>query len=602
VSHEDMPVFTLKHIPSITERRTLSGGKFILQMRGQTTKRSIMSSLRKLTVLVGVFFFIGFVPAPTIARTEQAKSGLVVADSELASRAGMNILQRGGNAVDAAIATALALSVVDQASSGLGGGGFMVIYRAKDKKSFALDFRETAPAAARRELYMKDSRAVPGLSLTGALAVGVPGEVAGLIEAHKKFGTLPLVVLAAPAIQLASDGFPVDGALGVAIKRQFTNMKRFPDLGRIFTPNGEVPKQGARIRQTELAETLKAIVRQGAGVFYRGWVGAAIVETVKKAGGVMTLDDLKNYRAVWREPLIGWYRGRTVITMPPPSSGGVALLEMLNVLEGYKLTEFKHNSTDYLHLLSETMKHAFADRAAHLGDPDFVHVPIRKLTAKQYAAWIRNRIAPDKTRPVSFYGYYNYDAEKGGTTHFSVIDRFGNAVSCTQSVNTRFGSKLLSVPTGIVLNNEMDDFAIHPETGNTYGLIGNQANSLEPKKRPLSSMSPTIILRGGRPELVVGAAGGPRIINATLQTIVNRLDFNMPVKQAVGSARIHHQWIPERLRVETGIESEVKKALEQRGHAIREQDALGVVQAITWDGSTMNGVADPRKAERARTD
>ena len=371
-----------------------------------------MPSFRKLTVLVSFFFFIAYLPAPAVARTEQSNSGLVVADSEHASQAGMEILKRGGNAVDAAIATALALSVVDQASSGLGGGGFMVIYRAKDKKSFALDFRETAPAAARRELYMKDGKAVPALSLTGALAVGVPGEVAGLVEAHKKLGTLPFAILAAPAIKLASEGFPIDPALRVAVDRMQKNMKLFPDLGRIYMPRGEVPKEGDLIRQAELAETLKAVAPQGAPVFYQGWIGQAIVETVKRAGGVMTPEDLKNYRAVWREPLIGSYRGRTVVTMPPPSSGGVALLEMLNVLEGYKLDEFKHNSAFYLHLLTEAMKQAFADRAAHLGDPDFVHVPIRKLTAKEYAAWIRNRIAPDKTRPVNFYGYYNYDAEK----------------------------------------------------------------------------------------------------------------------------------------------------------------------------------------------
>ena len=561
-----------------------------------------MRTFNKFRFLVSFCFLASFLGADAPAQSVKFTSGLVVADSELASQAGMEILKRGGTAIDAAIATALALSVVDQASSGLGGGGFMVIYRAKDKQSFALDFRETAPAAARRELYMRDGKPAPPLSLTGALAVGVPGEVAGLVEAHKKFGTLPLAVLAAPAIKLASDGFPLDAALRIGIERGRANMKRFPDLGRIYTPTGEVPKQGDLIRQPELAETLKAVAQQGARVFYQGWIGQAIIETIKNEGGVMTLDDLKNYKAVWRTPLIGSYRGRTVITMPPPSSGGVALIEMLNVLEGYKLDEFTHNSAFYLHLLAETMKHAFADRAAHLGDPDFVHVPIRKLTAKEYAAWIRNRIAPDKTRPAIFYGYNNYDAEKGGTTHFSVIDRFGNAVACTQSVNTRFGSKLLSAPTGIVLNNEMDDFAIHPETGNAYGLIGNQANSLQPKKRPLSSMSPTIILNGNRPELVVGAAGGPRIINATLQTILNVLDFKMPVKQALEAARIHHQWIPERLSVEARIEAEPKKSLEQRGHAIREQNALGVVQAITWDGSTMTGAADPRKVERARTE
>ncbi|MSP37916.1 MAG: gamma-glutamyltransferase [Deltaproteobacteria bacterium] len=559
-----------------------------------------MRALLKIRFIVCLVFVLNVFTVGVGAQS--AGSGLVVADSELASRGGMEILQRGGNAVDAAIATALALSVVDQAASGLGGGGFMVIYRAKDQKSFALDFRETAPAASRRELYTKDGKAVPSLSLSGALAVGVPGEVAGLVEAHKKFGTLPLTVLAAPAIKLASEGFPIDPAMRVAVDRMQKNMLQYPDLGRIYMPKGEVPKDGDLIRQSELAETLKAIAQQGAAVFYQGWVGQAIVETLKNAGGVMTLDDLKNYKAVWREPLIGSYRGKTVITMPPPSSGGVALLEMLNVLEGFKLAELKHNSSDYLHLLSETMKHAFADRAAHLGDPDFVHVPMRKLTAKEYAAWIRGRIAMDKTRPTNFYGYYNYDAEKGGTTHFSVVDRFGNAVATTQSVNTRFGSKLLAPRTGIVLNNEMDDFAIHADTGNVYGLIGNRANSLEPNKRPLSSMSPTIILNGNRAELIVGAAGGPRIINATLQTIVNVLDFKLPVKQAVEAERIHHQWLPERLGVEGKLGAEQKKALEARGHVVREQSALGVVQAITINASGVNGAVDPRKVERARTE
>ena len=558
--------------------------------------------MMRLRLLFSFLLVFAFLQSTAGGQTIQSSAGLVVADSELASQAGMEILRRGGNAVDAAIATALALSVVDQASSGLGGGGFMVIYLAKEQKSFALDFRETAPAASQRELYMKDGQPVPSASLTGALAVAVPGEVAGLIEARKRFGSLPLPLLAAPAIKLAGEGFPVDATLRVAIERQQANMKRFSDLGRIYMPRGEPPKEGDRIRQPELAEALKAIAKNGAQDFYGGWIGQAIVATIKKAGGVMTLDDLKKYRPVWREPLIGSYRNRTVITMPPPSSGGVAILAMLNILEGYKLADFEHNSAPYLHLLSESMKHAFADRAQFLGDPDFVHVPVGKLTGKNYAEWMRKRIAPDKTRPPAFYGYYNFNAEKGGTTHFSVIDRFGNAVACTQSVNTRFGSKLLVPQTGMVLNNEMDDFAIHSEVGNVYGLIGNEANSLQPGKRPLSSMSPTIILRGKRPELVVGGAGGPRIITATLQTIVNILDFAMPVASAVSSPRVHHQWLPDRLNVEPKIAPETKKALEQRGHVLRDQTSLGVVQAITWEGAKMSGIADPRKVERARTE
>jgi gamma-glutamyltranspeptidase / glutathione hydrolase len=561
-----------------------------------------MRSAKPSRLFVVLFLVILSFRADANDLTLKSSAGLVVADSELASAAGMEILKRGGNAVDAAIATAFALSVVDQASSGLGGGGFMVIYRAKDQKSFALDFRETAPRASSRELYMKDGKPVASLSLTGALAVGVPGEVAGLVEARKRFGTLSLATLVAPAVKLASDGFPLDATLRIAIERQQSGMKRFADLGRIFMPNGEVPKEGEVIRQAELAETLKVIAQQGAEIFYQGRIAEAIAETIKNNGGVMTIEDLKNYKAVWREPLIGTYRNRTIVTMPPPSSGGVALLEMLNILEGYKLDQLQHNSPAYLHLITETMKHAFADRAQFLGDPDFVHVPIRKLTSKDYALWMRGRISPDKTQPPNFYGYYNYNAEKGGTTHFSVIDRFGNAVSCTQSVNTRFGSKLIAARTGIVLNNEMDDFAIHSGVGNVYGLVGNEANSLQPNKRPLSSMSPTIILQNGRPELVVGAAGGPRIISATLQTILNVIDFHMPVGAAVEAPRIHHQWLPERLNVETKIGEEARKGLAQRGHTLRQQTELGVVQAITWQDSTMSGVADSRKTERARTE
>jgi len=532
---------------------------------------------------------------------QRAASGLVVSDSALATKAGMESLERGGNAVDAAIATALALSVVDQASSGLGGGGFMVIYDAKERRVHALDFRETAPQAARKELYMKDGKPMPSFSLTGGLAVAVPGEVAGLLAAFKRFGSLPLQALAAPAIKYATEGFPLEAALRFAIDRQHGTMKKFPDLARIFLSKDEVPAQGELIRQPELGETLKAIASQGTEFFYQGWIAQAIVDTVKKEGGILTLDDLKNYKAVWREPLIGQYRKRTVIAMPPPSSGGVALLQMLNVLEGHGLNKLPHNEGTYLHLLAEAMKHAFADRAQYLGDPDFVKAPLAMLMSKDYAAWIRGRISPVKTQPAKFYGLVNFKAEQGGTTHFSVVDRFGNAVACTQSVNTRFGSKVLAAKTGIVLNNTMDDFAIHP-SGNVYGLVGNEANALQPRKRPLSSMAPTIILQGERPEIVVGGAGGPRIISATLQTILNLIDFQMPVKQAVGSPRIHHQWMPDNLIVEADIPAEAKRSLERRGHSVRERGGAGVVQAIMVKQGKANGAVDPRKEERARTE
>jgi gamma-glutamyltranspeptidase/glutathione hydrolase len=362
-----------------------------------------------------------------------------------------------------------------------------------------------------------------------------------------------------------------------------------------------VPAQGEIIRQPELANTLKAIASRGGDIFYHGWIGEAVAETIKKYGGALTAEDLKNYKAIWREPLLGAYRKRTVITMPPPSSGGVAILQMLNVLEGHQLNRLPHNSATYLHLLTEVLKHAFADRAQYLGDPDFVAAPVARLVSKDYAAWIRARIAAAKTQPTKFYGFVNFKAEQGGTTHFSVIDRNGNAVGCTLSVNTRFGSKLLAAKTGIVLNNEMDDFSIHP-SGNVYGLTGNEANSLQPKKRPLSSMSPTIILRGARPELIVGAAGGPRIISATLQTILNVIDHRMPVDKAVNAPRIHHQWLPERLDVENDLAQETRNSLERRGHGIRESRAIGVVQAIVAGRRGASGAADPRKVERARSE
>jgi gamma-glutamyltranspeptidase/glutathione hydrolase len=548
-----------------------------------------------------VFFFVIFFVGASPNDAQQRGAGLVVSDNKLATEAGMEILSRGGNAVDAAIATAFALAVVDQAASGLGGGGFMMIYDARDKRAHALDFRETAPEAARSDLYVRNGKLAPALSLTGGLAVAVPGEVAGLLTAMKRFGSLPLAVLMTPAIRLATEGFPLDASLRYAIERQLSNMKKFPDLGRVFLVKDEVPPEGEIIRQAELAQTLKAIVAEGGEVFYQGWVAKAIVDTVRKEGGVLAFDDLGSYKPVWREPLVGSYRNRTVITMPPPSSGGVALIQILNVLEGHQLKQLAHNSGTYLQLLAEAMKHAFADRAQYLGDPDFVKAPISTLISKDYATWIRGRISPIKTYPAKYYGLRNFKSEQGGTTHLSVLDRFGNAVACTLSVNTRFGSKILVPKTGIVLNNEIDDFAIYP-SGNVYGLVGNEANALQPKKRPLSSMTPTIILQGDRPELIVGAAGGPRIISATLQTIVNVLDFHMPVKEAVEAPRIHHQWMPEEINVETKLAPEAKKSLERRGHTVKERTGLGVVQAILAKRSKIGGAVDSRKEERGRSD
>ena len=553
---------------------------------------------RKIWPLIFTLLFFLVVAWPSFSSAQQG--GSVVSDNELATKAGMEILKAGGNAVDAAVATAFALGVVDQSASGLGGGGFMVIYQAKEKKAHALDFRETAPAAARREQYLKDGKPVQSLSLTGPLAVAVPGEVAGLAEALKRFGTLPLATVMAPAIRYAANGFPLQTRLRYAVERQLPNIRKFSDLARVMLVKDEVPGEGELLRQRELGESLKAVAEQGPPVFYQGWIAQAIVERLKKEGGVLTLDDLKGYKPVWREPIIGRYRKWMVITMPPPSSGGIALIQMLNILEGYKIGSLPQNSATYLHLVAETLKHAFADRAQYLGDPDFAQIPTEKLISKEYASWIRGRISSAKTYPPKYYGLASFQAEKGGTTHFGVVDMSGNAVSCSLTINTQFGSKVLVPETGIVLNNEMDDFAIHPGTPNVFGLIGTDANSLQPKKRPLSSMTPTVILEGDRPALVVGGSGGPRIISATLQTVLNVLDFRMPLKKAVESPRIHHQWMPDEIVVESKIPPNTRKSLERLGHKVQERNSLGLVEAITVRRSKMAAEPDPRKEEWIR--
>jgi gamma-glutamyltranspeptidase/glutathione hydrolase len=542
--------------------------------------------------LLAVFLFIS---ANAVAQS----TGTVVSDNPLATQAGMEVLNAGGTAVDAAVATAFALAVVDPSASGLGGGGFMVIYQAKEKKAHALDFRETAPAASKREQYMKGGKPVASLSLTGALAVAVPGEVGGLTEALKRFGTMPLPGVMAPAMRFATDGFVIQPRLRSALERQLGNIRKSADFARVMLVKNEIPTEKEMLRQGELGAALKAIAEQGPEVFYQGWIGQAIAERIKKEGGVLTLEDLKGYKPVWREPIVGRYRKWTVITMPPPSSGGVALLQMLNTLEGYQLGPIAHDSPTYLHLVAEAMKHAFADRAQHLGDPDFAQIPVDKLISKEYAAKIRSRISSTKTYPPKYYGLGVSPPEKGGTTHFSVLDRFGNAVACTLTINTQFGSKVFVPEAGIVLNNEMDDFAIHPGAPNVYRLLGADGNSLQPKKRPLSSMAPTVILEGDQVALVVGAAGGPRIISATLQTILNVLDFRMPVKEAVEAPRIHHQWMPDELVVEGKISPGSKTSLERLGHKVTERNSLGLVEAVSVQKSKVSGAADPRQEEPA---
>ena len=548
-----------------------------------------------------VFVVFLFIAQAIPSFAQQGPKGIVVADNSLASQAGMKILEQGGNAVDAAVATAFVLGVVSPASSGLGGGGFMVIYQSKERKAHALDFRERAPAAAKKNLYVKNGRALPKLSRNGALAVAVPGEVAGLVEVLKRFGSLPLETVISPAMLYAQKGFPIQSKLHRAVNRQLPTIRKDPNFARIFLKADGTPyESGETVRQPELGETLKAISREGPRVFYEGWIATAITEHLKKSGGIITLEDFKEYKPVWRGPILGNYRNRLVVTMPPPSSGGIALLQILNVLEGYRLNQFRHNSATYLHLLTEASKFAFADRARYLGDPDFVKIPTQRLLSKEYATWIRSRISAVKTRPAKFYGLASYGPKDGGTTHFGVLDANGNAVSCSLTINTTFGSKVMVRETGIILNNEMDDFSIKPGVPNTYGLIGGHANSVAPKKRPLSSMTPTIILEGDRPILIVGASGGPRIISATVQTILNALDFGMPIKEAVTAPRIHHQWKPDDLRVEDQIPQDTRASLKRRGHRVKESRSIGTVQGVLVREGAISGQADPRRNKKPR--
>ena len=519
--------------------------------------------------------------------------GVVVADHDAAVRAGMEILEQGGNAVDAAVATAFALAVVDPASSGLGGGGVMVVYQSREKKAHALDFTAVSPAAA-PALYQDGADVGRARLESGALAVAVPGTVAGLAEALKRFGRLPLQAVLAPAIRFATEGSRVAPALRRVIADNLPALRQRDNFSRIFLSSAGAPHEvGGIIRQPELAETLTTIAREGAAAFYEGAVGQAIAARIEKDGGAVTLDDLNSYEPVWRRPLIGSYRGRTVITAPPPSAGGLALVGLLNVMEGYGPDQFRHNSGAYLHLVAETTKAGTADLLEYLGDPDSNEVPVQRITSRERASAVRKRISLDRavalprTRP----------AENGGTDHIGVLDGDGNAVSMSLALGSPFGARVLVRETGIILNNQMRNFS--PD--GLAAPAGNGPNTLKPRKRPVNGMTPAILLEDGRPVLIIGASGGSQITGAVLQTILNVLDFRMPLTPAVAAPRIH---VPadggQTVEVEPAVSGEAVKALQGKGHAVRRKPRLGAVQAIRVEGKSIIGASDPRKAEAAR--
>ncbi len=509
-------------------------------------------------------------PVITPAQTILAHNGVVVAQEQRAARIGVEILDRGGNAVDAAVAVGFALAVTYPRAGNIGGGGFMVVHLAKTSQNIAIDYRETAPAAASASMFLDtQGNPDPAKSRDSALSIGVPGTVAGLALAYEKYGSgnLSLAELIAPAITLARNGVEIVDDIADTLPQAQARIARWHSSAPVFlNSDGTVLMPGQDLLQPDLAATLRTIARDGPKGFYEGPVAEKLVASVRKAGGIMTVDDLKNYHAILRKPARGTYRGYDIVSMPPPSSGGVHLIEMLNILEGYDLPARSREQS--LHDMIEAMKRAYADRAVFMGDPDAVTVPAAGLTSKEYAASLRAQIGEQSTPSAEIRAGRPADFEGRNTTHFSVIDHDGNAVSNTYTLNFSYGVGLVAEGTGVLLNNELDDFTAKPGTANAYGLLGYNANLPGPGKRPLSSMTPTIVLEDGKPFLITGSPGGSRIINTVLQVIVNVIDFHMPVGQAVSAPRVHQQWQPDEVSVEPGFAPEVLDALTKRGHTI----------------------------------
>jgi gamma-glutamyltranspeptidase / glutathione hydrolase len=532
------------------------------------------------------------------AQTILARNGMVVAQEQRAARIGVEILDRGGNAVDAAVAVGFALAVTYPRAGNIGGGGFMVIHLAKTGEDIAIDYRETAPAAATETMFLDASgEADPKKSRDSALSIGVPGTVAGLALAHAKYGSgnLPLAELIAPALTLARNGVEIVDDIADTLPQAQARIARWSSSAPVFlNSDGHVLMPGQDLLQPDLAITLRTIAAEGPKGFYEGPVAEKIVASVRKAGGIMTTEDLKNYSAVVRTPVRGNYRGYDIISMPPPSSGGVHLIEMLNILETYDMAALGAGTPQSLHLLVEVLKRAYADRAAFLGDPDAVKIPISGLLSKKYAASLRATIG-DKATPAADIKPGRPDIYEGdNTTHFSVIDRDGNAVSNTYTLNFSYGVGLVAEGTGVLLNNELDDFTAKPGTANAYGLIGYTSNLPGPRKRPLSSMTPTIVMKDGKPVLITGSPGGSRIISTVLQVIVNAIDFRMPIEAAVSAPRLHHQWQPDEAIVEPGFAPDVLDELTRRGHKIVPVPPLTAVNSIAITAEGYVGAADRR--------
>lgn len=530
----------------------------------------------------------------------KGRKGAVVSAEPQASAVGLAVLRGGGNAVDAAVATFLALAVTHPQAGNLGGGGFMVI-RMADGRSAALDFREMAPGGAHRDMYLqKDGSVHPDRSLWGALAGGVPGSPAGLVAVLERFGSKPLKELTAPAIELARKGIEVDHFLAGALRAKRRILGRFAGTKKVFFDGERTLAQGSRLVQEDLAQTLERFAAGGFDGFYKGETARRFAAHQQQTGGLITEQDLAGYKVRWREVVRGTYRGHEILSMPPVSSGGIAVVQMLNILEHFDLKQAGYGSSQTLHWMAEAMKRAYADRARWLGDPDHYEVPRKGLLAKDYAKKLRASIRDDKASTVA-HGLPAGAKESDDTTHFSVVDAAGNAVSCTTTINSSFGSGLVIDGLGFFLNNEMDDFSAKPGVPNQFGLVGGEANAIAPRKRPLSSMTPSIVLKDGKLRMVLGSPGGGRIINTVLQVILNVVDHEMPVEYAVRVPRIHHQWKPDHIFHERGgMPADVRAGLERRGHKIGSRRVIGRCQAIEIrpDGVRV-AAADPRSGGAA---
>lgn len=528
-----------------------------------------------------------------------ARNGMVSSQERRASEIGVEILKRGGNAVDAAVATGFALAVTLPRAGNLGGGGFMLVHVARTGETIAIDYRETAPAAATRDMFL-DSKGDPDpvKSRDSGLSVGVPGTVRGLALAHGKYGSgkFSLAQLIEPAARLAREGVPVEDDLADSLPAVAPKFARFPASAAVFLRDGKALRRGDTFIQADLATTLEAIRQQGPDAFYSGRIASQIAAAVRDVGGVMTEADLAAYKPVLRPVVRGSYRGYEIASMPPPSSGGVHLVQILNILEGYDLKAMGAGSAAALHALAEAMKPAYADRATFLGDPDRVKVPVKGLTSKKYAEGQRAAIDLSKARKadeIKSGDPLPYESDQ--TTHFSVVDSEGNAVANTYTLNFSYGMGMIAAGTGVLMNNEMDDFSAKTGAQNAYGLVGGDTNSVHPGARPLSSMTPTFLFRDGRLVMVTGSPGGSRIITTVLQVIVNVVDFGMNIAEAVAAPRIHHQWKPDAIMIETGFSPDTLKMLVDRGQSVRLGTTSGSANSILITPEGMTGASDPRQ-------